>query len=52
MPQFILEPVHIIPYQLYCQQIKDAHEKMKCIDEKGYTFSGSGLTVELSHMVR
>ena len=36
--RFVLEPVHIIPYQLYCQQIKDAHEKMKCIDEKDTPF--------------
>lgn len=36
--KFILEPIRIVPCELYCQQVKSAYEKMKDIDEKDTPF--------------
>jgi len=36
--KFILEPIHIIPSELYSQKIKDAYEEMRGIDEKDTPF--------------
>ncbi|HEC92402.1 MAG TPA: hypothetical protein ENI51_05335 [Candidatus Atribacteria bacterium] len=36
--KFILEPIHIIPYELYSQRIREAYEEIKDIDEKDTPF--------------
>jgi predicted nucleic acid-binding protein len=36
--KFIFEPIHVIPCELYCLQVKNAYENMKDIDEKDTPF--------------
>jgi len=46
--KFILEPIHIIPSELYSQKIKDAYEEMKGIDEKDTPFLALALQLNCS----